>query len=829
MTCRILVAEDSATQAEALRALLEEQQYEVTVARNGEAALECVATEDFDMVLSDVVMPGITGYELCRGIKQDPRLQALPVMLLTSLTDPMDIVRGLECGADNYITKPYDPEHLLARVRHVLDNRRFRRGSKTSLGVTVRFLGRDLTITSEREQILDLFISSVEDVVRANEALHRSQEQLAEAHAQLERYAQEKAREARISAVRYRALLQNAGDAILVLDPEGRILEANRGASELLNLSVEELSDQTMESLLAPSEREQYLARFATLAGEGQVKLGEYCFRKGEANEIWCELTASLTEVDAGALVLVIARDITERKRMDEALRQTNQQLQTLIESSPLAIFTTDLDYRVGLWNPAAERVFGYSGEEVLGHPLPIVPEDKHAECLALRDRVLADQIITGMEAQRLRKDGRLVDVSISAAPLRGSDGRIDGIIGFLADITERKQVEAVRQEREEAERANRAKSEFLSRMSHELRTPMNAILGFAQLLEIDSLDEEKRESVEQILSAGRHLLMLIDEVLDLSRIEAGKLSLSLEPVEVAGVVRDTIGLIRPLADQRKISIRTEPAPLPERFVQADLQRLKQVLLNLLSNGVKYNRDGGSLTLRVEETGTGWLRIGVRDTGPGLSAREVEKLFVPFERLDAEKGGTPGTGLGLVLSRSLVQAMGGRIGVESVKGEGSVFWVELPLVESPAPVRASPEPLPAHVPASGAPNASRSVLYIEDNPSNLRLVERMLKTRPEIRLLVAMQGSLGLDLAREHRPDLILLDLNLPDLSGREVLRRLQDSPELRGTPTVVVSADARADRIDDLRREGAQDYLVKPFDVRRFLELVDSYLREER
>jgi PAS domain S-box-containing protein len=700
MSCRTLVVEDSATQAEAVRSLLEAEGHEVILARSAEAALALLEQRAVDVVLSDVVMPGLSGYELCRILKQDARWRDVPVVLLTSLTDPMDIVRGLECGADNYITKPFDPEHLLARLRHVLDNRRLRRSVKTSMGVTVHFLGRDLTITSEKEQILDLFISSVEDVVRANEALQRSQRELADAHAQLEAFARAKAHEARISTERYRALLQNAGDAIFVLDVQGRIVEANRRAAGLLEHDPAELWGRPLEEWLAEDAREAFRARFERLGDAGQVHLGEHRVVQGES-ERWCELIASLTPLDDQDLVLLIARDITERRRAERALL-----------------------------------------------------------------------------------------------------------------------------EREAAEHASQAKSEFLSRMSHELRTPLNAILGFAQLLEMDAVDDDQSESAQQILRAGGHLLDLINEVLDLSRIEAGKLSLSLEPVSVRDVLRDAVGLIRPLASQRGITVHTDGCDETELYVRADLQRLKQVVLNFLSNAIKYNREGGAIFLCLCVTEDERVRIGVRDTGPGIPEEKRERLFVPFDRLDAHESEIEGTGLGLVLSRGIAEAMGGRIGLESEVGEGSTFWIELPRDGRPEPT-----PIPAGAP-EGTPSrrsegeeGTHTVLYIEDNLSNLRLVERLLASRPELRLLPAMQGSLGLELARQHRPELILLDLNLPDISGEEVLGQLRQDPALRETAVVVISADAMPTQVDRLMRAGASDYLTKPLDVKRFLGVVDASL----
>jgi signal transduction histidine kinase/ActR/RegA family two-component response regulator len=375
-----------------------------------------------------------------------------------------------------------------------------------------------------------------------------------------------------------------------------------------------------------------------------------------------------------------------------------------------------------------------------------------------------------------------------------------------------------------EADRANQAKSEFLSRMSHELRTPLNAVLGFAQLLEMDALSPRQAESVAQILRAGRHLLGLIDEVLEISRIEAGRLRLSVEPVPVHDTLRQAIELIRPSATGQDVAVSVEPVD-QRLHVLADRQRLQQVLLNLLSNAVKYNRRAGTVSVACEPVAADRLRITVTDTGEGIGPDKIARLFTPFDRLGAEASPIEGTGLGLALSKTLVEAMGGAIHVESRPGQGSRFGVELSLVPDPG-ARVVTIASPRDRLAVATLAQPRTVLYVEDNLSNLRLVESVLARRPGVTVLSAMQGRVGLELASAHRPDLILLDRHLPDMTGDDVFAQLRADPRTRAIPVVILSADAIASGTRHLIEAGVRAYLTKPLDIQALLTIIDDTFR---
>jgi signal transduction histidine kinase/ActR/RegA family two-component response regulator len=376
---------------------------------------------------------------------------------------------------------------------------------------------------------------------------------------------------------------------------------------------------------------------------------------------------------------------------------------------------------------------------------------------------------------------------------------------------------QAFREAKEEADNANQAKSEFISRMSHELRTPLNAILGFGQLIEMQNPTEVQRNRINHITRAGHHLLHLINELLDMSRIEAGRLHLSLEPVCLATALNEALDLIRPLAADRRIKI-SAPIVDPNCFVLADNHRFQQVLLNLVSNAVKYIPLDGKVTISYESLAYSNVRVSITDTGPGIPADKLARLFTPFDRLGKEHSAIEGAGLGLALCKRLMQAMGGTIGADSTPGSGSTFWVELPCAESPLErISRDDAAKLEQLSLSG----KRKILYVEDNLSNLTLVEEILSEEPDVELLSAIDGQLGLDLARSLSPDLILLDLHLPDVPGRQVLSQLRADKRTRDIPVVVISADATQSQIERLMDDGAYAYLTKPLDLTEFFRVV--------
>jgi PAS domain S-box-containing protein len=548
----------------------------------------------------------------------------------------------------------------------------------------------------------------------------------------------------------------------------------------------------------------------------------------------------------AEALTLQAAAAIENARLHDQLQRRATeleQRVAELAESQRVAhigSFVWDIAEDRITWSDELYRIYGLEPDAFTATFETFVerlhPDDRE-RVVATIQRTLAQGEPWSMQERIVRPTGEVRHLSTWGEVERDEEGRPTRLLGICDDVTElvlqRKQLERhaaeleqrvaertkeLRLAMEEAERANSAKSEFLAGISHELRTPMNAILGFAQLLELDELEGEQADNVRQILGAGRHLLELITELLDIARIESGEVALSLEAVSLEGLLVEATDLTRPLAEELGVTVAIEGEP--GGYVFADRQRALQVLLNLLANGVKYNRRGGTVTVACTSAGSGPVAIAVSDTGDGIAPEDLDRLFVPFERLGLEAGAIEGAGLGLTLAQRLVDAMGGTLSVASAVGVGSTFTVELPRADDPL---AALEATTAQRPAQTGRTAT--ILYIEDNLANLQLVKRALARQPGLTVLEATRGEVGLEVARTSRPDLVLLDLHLPDMPGEDVLEALSSGPDTAEIPVVVVSAAASKGRVRRLRQRGASEYLTKPIDIAELVSVVNATL----
>ena len=674
MKTRVLIVDDSMTYIQELASQLREEDYVVIMASSGEEALACLATEQVDGILLDLIMPGLSGQEACKLIKQRAIWRDIPLIMLTAHDDRDAMIECINAGADDYIAKSADFEVLKVRLRAHLRRKHF-----------------------EDEN-------------------HRIREKLVR------------------------------------------------------------------------------------------------------------------SETEATARVLIEA----EQLKLDQRLRDQQFYTRSLIESNIDALMTTDPAGIITDVNKQMEALTGSTRDELIGSPFKSYFTDS-ARAEAGIKLVLSDKKVTDYELTARARDGKKTLVSYNATTFHDRDRTLQGVFGVARDVTERKRFEQALQEtnvelesaKSAAEKANLAKSDFLSGMSHELRSPLNAILGFAQLMDTASPppSDIQKESITQILQAGWHLLKLINEILDLSVVESGKVSLSLEPVSLPEVLLECQTMMEAQAQQRGI-VMTFPQFKQPSFIWADQTRLKQIVINLLSNAIKYNQASGQVTVDYTVMSSERIRISFKDTGAGLSPEKITQLFQPFNRLGQEAGIVAGTGIGLVVTKQLVELMDGVMGVDSTVGQGSVFWVELRSTPAPELKVIAPEEAAPKLAIKPIDVPRKILLYIEDNPANMRLVERLIDRRTDIKLLKAVDGLQGIALARASLPDVILMDINLPGISGIDALKVLQEDASTAHIPVVAISANAMSRDIEVGRQLGFFRYLTKPIVVEEFMTTLDLALR---
>ena len=645
------------------------------------------------------------------------------------------------------------------------------------------------------------------------------------------------------------AILTSPNFSIIATDEKGVIQLFNIGAETMLGyLAVEVVNKITPADIHDPQEvieRAQALSRelatpiapgfeaLAFKASRGIEDKYELTYIRKDGSRFPAIVSVTALRDAAGGIIgyLLIGTDNSARKQVEEKLRWTEEGFRLMVESvTDCAIVMLDSEGRVVSWNTGAQRIKGYSAEEIVGqHFSRFYPPADVTRGVPQRDLDLAAaQGRCEVEGWRVRKDGSTFWANVVFTAIRDPAGNARGFAKLTRDLTERRQVEQTLTEAKgAAEKANLAKSEFLSSMSHELRSPLNAILGFAQLMESDvtPATPSQKASIDEILRAGWYLLELINEILDLAQIESGRLSLSTEPTSLAEVLLECQAMIEPQAQPRGIRMTFPSFEVP-CYVAVDRTRLKQVLINFLSNAIKYNKSGGTVVVDLAGSTLERIRINVRDTGAGLPPEKRAQLFEPFNRLGQEHGAEQGTGIGLVMSKRLVELMGGVLGVESQVGVGSVFWCEVGAAVAPELEAAAAESV-AVADSDAQPGAqARTLLYVEDNPANLKLVEQLIARRSTIRLLTAVDGNQGIQLARAHQPDVILMDINLPGISGIEALKILRDDPVTAHIPIVALSANAMPRDIARGLEAGFVSYLTKPIKVKEFMEALDAALQ---
>jgi PAS domain S-box-containing protein len=655
------------------------------------------------------------------------------------------------------------------------------------------------------------------------------------------------------------AIFNSANFSSIATDAKGVIQIFNVGAERMLGYAAAEVMNKISPADISDSR--EVIARAKALSAElgtlitpgfealvfkaarGIEDIYEltYIRKDGSRFPAVVSVTALRDAQDDIIGYLLIGTDNTarkeieaEQKKLDQRLRDQQFYSRSLIESNIDAIMTTDPAGVITDVNKGMEALTGCTRDELIGALFKnYFTNQERAE--AAIQLVLNQKKITDYELTACNRGGKKTEVSFNATTFYDRERTLQGVFAAARDITERKSNELALQDtnialkiaKSVAEKANLAKSEFLSSMSHELRSPLNAILGFAQLMDSASPPptDAQKESIDQILQAGWHLLRLINEILDLAVIESGKVSLSPESVLLSEVIAECQAMMEPQAQQRDIRMTFPRFDLPI-FVKADRTRLKQIIINLLSNAIKYNKEQGTVTVDYAMHTSGRIRISVADTGAGLPAEKLAQLFQPFNRLGQEAGTVAGTGFGLVVTKRLAELMEGVLGVESTVGEGSVFWCELPAATAPRPAVHGNEVAVFDGPPVPTCTRLRTVLYVEDNPANMKLVAQLIERRPDVRLLTAVNATLGLELARTTRPTVILMDINLPGISGIDALKVLRADPATAHIPVVAISANAMLRDIEKGLAMGFFSYLTKPIKVKEFMAALNVALK---
>lgn len=643
-----------------------------------------------------------------------------------------------------------------------------------------------------------------------------------------------------VSEERLAVTLNSIGDAVMATDSDARVSLMNPLAEKLTGWTRAEAIGRPVDDIFNIINQEtrqpSTIPVKETLAhGTVQGLANHTILIARDGGE--CAIADSCAPIrdrnDRIVGAVLVFRDVTLEYAVQKALHDQQFYTRSLIESNVDALMTTDSFGVITDVNEEMVKLTGCMREDMFGTPFKSYFTDpKRAEDGI--NLVLSENNISNYELTVRAKDGKETVVSCNATTFHDRDGKLQGVFAAARDVTERKRLDQVLHEKNieleratfVAEKANLAKSVFLSRMSHELRTPLNAILGFAQLLEAGSPPPTPAQLVRlhQIINAGWYLLDLINEILDLALIEAGRLSLSREPVSLNDVLSECRVMIESQVQQRGIELIFPRFDIP-CYVSADRTRLKQVLINLLTNALKYNRPQGMIEVKCIATTTDCIRISIRDSGAGLPPEKLLQLFQPFNRLGQENGAEEGTGIGLVVAKQLIELMGGSIGVKSVVGVGSEFWIEL--IGAVKPELADKNNVPAYpVSLISGQTALRTLLYVEDNPANLMLVEQIIADHPQVRMLSARDGSVGIAIARTHLPDVILMDINLPGISGFEAMAILRKDPDTAHIPVVALSANAMLRDIEKGLEAGFFRYLTKPIKINEFMNALDDALK---
>jgi len=841
-TIEILIVNNNRNHADSLRALLERNGYAICVAHNGKDALETIRQHQPTMVISAIAMPEMDGYELCQRVKADDAFKEIPVILLTPLSDPQDIIRGMESGANNFIVTPYEEKFLLSRIRYILANQELRKMTKSEMGMEIFFGGKKYFFTPDRIQIIDLLLSTYETAVQKNIELEKTR-------------------------VNYLALLETSADAVIVVDQAQVVQFANPAAERLFDCSMQALLNQPFAYPIQANTTTE----LSIPHNDGSMAIAEMRVTQTD----WREERAYLATL----------RDITQRKKAEEAVQQRNRQLSMLNHVSQMFSssleFTTVIEtvleevqallnaFSVSFWllesgsnELVCKHAKGPGCETLIGMRLRVGQGLTGWAAQQNQTLLIADTWNDARHFKQIGQQAQETSRSMLSIPLR-SKGHVIGVLNLTnpnighftehdvtllepvaaaaatalenarlyteaqREIARRKEVEEeLRQAKASAEQANQSKSVFLASMSHELRTPLNAILGFAQLIARSKrLEPSEQEDLNIIIRSGEHLLTLINQVLDLSKIEAGRMTLNSNEVDLHRLFQDLADLFGLRAREKGLRLVVECPPDIPHFILSDEIKLRQILINLLNNAIKFTKIG-SVALRVSQSTSPqenielpapqhFLHFSIQDTGPGMSPAEQAKLFQQFVQTSSGQATQEGSGLGLAISRKFIEMLGGHISVVSSPGEGATFHVSLPMHICDAPAQ---EVEPPQTVIGLAPGQPRYRVQIADNNIENR------------RLLTALLQPVGFELfianTLEHwelwQPDIIVFD---PTVIGYDAIKRITANPIGQRIPIIALSAIPFEEERRAALAAGCHDFLRIPFRPHELFVILQKHL----